>query len=157
MTVYKNKTNCVLCTSNQLNEIVRFQKTPIANRLMSENEKHENQIRIPLSLVMCSSCAHVQIRELVSPELLFSNYPYLSSTNRMMRTRLELLARKLTSKFRYKHEAPIKVLKIGSNDGYLLNELKKGGLRARKISVEFLEDCRQCHLGSILVYFSCRP
>lgn len=129
MLPFSTRERCVLCASNQLQEIVKFRDTPIANRLpqkpLSDIEKKEE--RIPLSLICCMNCSHVQIRELVPPEILFSNYPYTSSTNEMMRKRLRVLASNLLKKVNHDSLSTLKVLEIGSNDGYLLQELMSQG------------------------------
>lgn len=91
----------------------------------------------PLYLVQCTQCGHVQLPVIVDPKLLFpADYPYASSTGAAMREHLKQMAGDLT---RIKIEdgpltaVPLAV-EIGSNDGFLLEQLR--ACRWRTIGID---------------------
>ncbi len=120
---YTKKLQCTLCSSINLIEILKLPDTPIANQLFTNSQKSLNQKKYPLNLLMCRECLHVQIGIIVDPNILFENYPYTSSSSQIMSDRLDKLAEFYTKEFPNKQY----VLEIGSNDGYLLQSLKKLG------------------------------
>lgn len=107
----------------------KLSPTPIANRLPRSLSiaKIEKDKKIPLTLLSCADCEHVQLGEVVSPTILFDDYPYMSVSNKTMRHRLEQLSEMLIRDS--KIESPDSILEIGSNDGALLLEFQRRGFR----------------------------
>lgn len=70
---------CQLCDCNELTTYLNFGSSPLANSL-KETENQE-EFQAPLEIVKCENpkCECFQLRHLVSPEILFSNYNYRSS------------------------------------------------------------------------------
>ncbi len=125
---FHSKVECTLCASTNLRPLSFLSNTPIANALEDNLEDSVNQELIPLDIVMCANCSHIQIGTLVSQEILFANYPYLSNSNSSTATRLNNLAQKLTQEFNLDNSSF--VIEIGSNDGYLLGCISKCGAKA---------------------------
>src|SRR5262249_47476768 len=81
----------------------------------------------PLDLVFCATCALVQITETVPPDILFSDYPYLSSFSDTAVLSAKQLVERLTHA---RHlDAQSLVMEIASNDGYLLQHYRVLGVR----------------------------
>ena len=75
-------TKCRSCENNDLELIISFGETPLADRLLTKDQLVEPELKAPLDLVFCPDCSLVQISETVSPEILFGEYyPYFSSTS----------------------------------------------------------------------------
>lgn len=126
MANYHSKVKCVLCSSKVLTKITNFPDTPIANQLFRPDELPlSGQKFVPLNLLLCSTCHHIQIDTLVDPTILFANYPYVSNSSSAMALRLENVAKKYVSMFNLKKGDL--VLEIGSNDGYLLSQIASSG------------------------------
>ena len=126
MIEFTSKEQCVLCNGRTLIKLTNFPPTPIANQLLDPKlSKSLSQKRFPLNLCMCSSCCHIQIDTLIDPNILFSDYPYLSNSGSAMSKRLDALAEKYIKEFQLK-ESDF-VLEIGSNDGYLLSKFQEIG------------------------------
>ena len=113
---YKNITNCRLCGSKKLIEVVEFAPQYIASTFVKQQPKH--QIKIPLTLLLCSSCKLIQLKETVNPELLYKNYFYRSNiTNTMKHDLLDVVK---DARLRVELIRDDYVLDIGCNDGLML-------------------------------------
>lgn len=136
----RTRTDCRLCGSRQLQHIMSLGSTPLANAFVPAAERGKPQERFPLDVWMCQGCAHVQLLDVVDPDLLFRNYVYVSSTSpvfvehfrRYAQAMLELTTMPVGST----------IIEIGSNDGTLLKFFKDAGMRvlgidpARQIAAE---------------------
>src|SRR5687767_237942 len=79
---YSRIRSCRSCDGTRLIEILDLGVTPLADRLLTETMLTEPEPRCPLTVVFCETCALVQIRETVDPEVLFGgDYPYYSSVS----------------------------------------------------------------------------
>jgi hypothetical protein len=113
---------CLLCDKIEVENIIVFPKTPLANSLASHNDKQNKQKFYPLNLGLCKECGHVQLTYRVPPSILFKDYPYLSNSNNETASRFSKLAEEITRNFPNKDKKF--ALEIGSNDGYLLSQLR---------------------------------
>jgi SAM-dependent methyltransferase len=98
---------------------------PLANSFLEEYQLREHEPRYPLEVVWCESCGLLQINEIVSPDILFKDYIYVSGTSETLRQHFEELARNVAEN--YGLGTGTLVVDIGSNDGTLLKEFKKIG------------------------------
>ena len=71
--------HCRSCGGANLELILSLGETPLANALLTAEQRSQPEPRFPLDLVYCPDCSLVQITETVPPEQLFSHYLYLSS------------------------------------------------------------------------------
>lgn len=118
---------CRSCARPGLEPIISFGRTPLADRLLTEEQLEKPEPTAPLDLVFCPGCTLVQITETVPPEILFDEkYPYFSSVSQtLLRHSKEnaeqlILSEKLT--------AESLVVEIGSNDGYMLKNFFERGV-----------------------------
>jgi SAM-dependent methyltransferase len=109
---------CRSCGGARLELILSLGETPLANALLTAEQRSQPEPTFPLDLVYCPDCALVQITETVPPEQLFSHYLYLSSFSDTMLQSAEELANRLTDRRRLGPDAL--VVELASNDGYLL-------------------------------------
>lgn len=108
--------HCHWC-AGKLEKIISFGPMPIVNYFPKSTEvKHEN--RYPLTLCVCRACGLAQVKETISPTILFRRYHYVTGASGPLVHDLR--------QFAHKHQAR-KVLDIGSNDGTLLTEFQKHG------------------------------
>jgi len=118
---------CRSCEQSALEMILDLGRTPLADRLLTEEQLKQPEPAFPLEVVFCPHCGLVQILETVSPELLFcDNYPYYSSFSPALlqhsrENALDLMkSRNLNSKSH--------VVELASNDGYLLKNYVECGI-----------------------------
>jgi SAM-dependent methyltransferase len=116
---YKTITECQLCRG-ELVDIWDLGKTPLANSYLTAKQEPETY---PLVLCKCENCGEVQLRHLVDPTILFSNYLYLTDYSPSLVSHFEKYAKEIYQRFR----RPVKVLEIGSNSGVLLQFFKDLG------------------------------
>jgi SAM-dependent methyltransferase len=114
---------CRSCGGANLELILSLGTTPLANALLTAEQRSQPEPRFPLDLVYCPDCALVQITETVSPEQLFSHYLYLSSFSDTMLQSAEEIANRLTDSRRLGPASL--VVELASNDGYLLQYYKR--------------------------------
>lgn len=123
----KTRTDCRLCGSKNLTKMVSLGATPPANAFVPQEALNEEQERFPLDIHICNDCAHVQLLDVVDPELLFRNYVYVSGTSPVFIEHFRRYAEEMIQKAGL--NSGDKVLEIGSNDGTLLGFFKSAGMQ----------------------------
>jgi SAM-dependent methyltransferase len=115
---------CRVCGAQPLRHVLSLGETPLANSLLPASGGELPNY--PLNLVRCATCGLVQLREIVAPEALFSDYVYFSSNSDTMLRHSEELADALV---RREDLGPADlVVELASNDGYLLQYFKERGV-----------------------------
>lgn len=115
------RTDCNLCGSGNVECVVHLAPIPCASPNAGLNDDNAEEIRrtlIPLDVYLCRDCGHVQLMDIVRPEILYSNYRYTTSISLGLDQHFAGLAADVMTRI-----APPKggrVLEMGSNDGTLL-------------------------------------
>lgn len=112
--------SCRLCKSEHLNTVISFGPTALANSYPIK--KMDKEELFDLTVLKCSNCGHVQLKETVSPEKLFSNYLYASSDSPALVNHFKEFAQSIKDNFIDNDHC--KILEIGCNDGVLLKEFE---------------------------------
>ncbi|OGG59322.1 hypothetical protein A3C86_01570 [Candidatus Kaiserbacteria bacterium RIFCSPHIGHO2_02_FULL_49_16] len=123
---YFARNDCRLCGSHSLTRIISFGETPLANsyRLLSDKNP---EVFAPLIVNFCNDCKLVQLRDVVPPDILFKHYLYVSGTSLAFVEHFANYAKNVTGRFSLSSKSL--VIDIGSNDGVLLSQFKKLGVR----------------------------
>ena len=116
---------CRLCGSSAIETVLELTPTPPANNLITASDLGQKPTCYPLEVCRCADCHHLQLRHIVNPELLFSNYLYVSQTSPVMLRHLADQAENLAG--RIKGSGNNFVIEIGSNDGSLLRNFQRHG------------------------------
>lgn len=125
--IYKVEPNCRSCGAADLNDILPFGETPLADRLLRPEQVGEPEPAAPLTLAFCPTCALVQIRETVDPEVLFyAEYPYFSSVSPSLLRHFANSAAGIMARKRL--TAASLVVEAASNDGYMLKNFVAAGV-----------------------------
>jgi hypothetical protein len=102
---------------------------PLANSYWSDHPALEQET-FPLYLQQCAACQHIQLPIVVDPKRMFSaDYAYTSGNAGDFREHLKRLATELAERDRGGY-LPMAHVDIGSNDGTLVAELRRHGVRA---------------------------
>lgn len=109
---------CRSCSGGGLSPLLDLGPMPLANGLLNEADLAAPEARHPLDIVHCPSCSLVQISHTMSPEHLFSDYPYFSSYSDTMLAHAQELADEIIGERGLGQESL--VVELASNDGYLL-------------------------------------
>jgi len=126
-------THCRSCNYAELRDVISLGEQPLANALLAHHDAPEETY--PLDVAYCPRCTLVQLRETVAPELLFTGYPYRSSTSSTMVEHARVLVEQLVEK--YDMDQRHLVIEVGSNDGYLLQHYVE-----KNVPVIGYEPCR---------------
>lgn len=113
---------CKSCGYEDIQRFLELGDIPPVNAFIPQ-EEIKNEKKYPLNLAYCPHCFIVQLEEIVPPEDLFRNYLHLSAGSQTNIDHLGEVADYVGQKFKLDQNS--KVLEIGSNDGTLLNFLKK--------------------------------
>lgn len=117
--IHKDETACRACGSERIHTVVEFGVTPLADRLLKEEQLSEPELKAPLTLVFCQDCSLAQIKETVDPEVLFyAEYPYFSSVSPSLLRHFRQSAEDIMA-MRTLDEDSL-VVEAASNDGYML-------------------------------------
>ena len=137
------RSDCRLCGSDRIELVLKLAPTPIADAYVSAGRLGEAQGIYPLDLFLCLSCGHLQLVDVIDPEVLSRDYMYVTSTSLGLVEHFRKCADEMMRRFE-----PSKgglVVDIGSNDGSQLKPFEERGMRvlgidpARKIAVKTTE------------------
>ncbi|MBI3508839.1 MAG: class I SAM-dependent methyltransferase [Chlamydiia bacterium] len=81
----------------------------------------------PMDLYMCKKCGHAQLLDVVSPDILYGNYIYTSSSSPDLDAHFTAYASHVAKQLKLAKGAH--VLDVGSNDGLLLSKFKNLGFQ----------------------------
>ena len=117
---------CRICNSKDTKLAIDLGKQPLANKYPKNNYEIKKEKKYNLKVFFCNHCKAGQIQKIIDRNILFKDYYYLSSVNKKLKEHFIKLSKKLI-----KYEF---VVDIGSNDGILLEPLKK--LKINAIGVD---------------------
>lgn len=118
---------CRLCKSRKLKKVLDLGKTPPANSFLKKSQLKDKEDFFPLVVNFCTNCNQLQLSHVVSPEILFRNYVFVSSTSPVTTAHFEEYASSVFRKLKLKKGDVI--VDLGSNDGVLLKPFKKLGAK----------------------------
>ena len=120
----KQISRCQICNSKELKSILFLGYLPPVNNFKKINEEIKEQPSYPAELFFCNRCKLVQLSTVVDQRILFPfEYPYTSSTTKILRENFAELCNSIKSKFDFTKKDLI--IDVGSNDGNLLSNFKK--------------------------------
>lgn len=126
-----DKYACRICGSEDHSLILDYGRVALAGGLLASQEEAENEDKYPLTLVFCENCKHVQIREILDPSILFSNYAWETGVGTSIMRYCSEFAKGVADRTNLAEDAF--VVEIASNDGTLLNEFKGSGRRVQGV------------------------
>lgn len=128
---FLHKTNCRICSSSDLIEVLDLGKIPLSNAFLKEQELNNPEKKFPLVVYFCRNCGLLQLLDIVNPKLLFRNYYYLTSTSKPLADHFVKLGGILNRRFiKSKDDLAID---IGGNDAVLLESIKN---KCRVLNIE---------------------
>jgi SAM-dependent methyltransferase len=123
----RTESKCRACGHADLQPVISFGSTPLADRLMTTERMKEPEPFATLDLVFCPQCTLLQITETVDPSILFdAQYPYFSSVSKTLLEHSSKNAEDLIERRGLNAESL--VIELASNDGYMLRNFKARGI-----------------------------
>ena len=152
--MHKNNENisylsfCKICGNKNLKKVIKLNEQYISATFVKSNKENNLiNIKTPLNLSLCiqegdlSKCGHLQLHEIIKPDLLYRNYFYRSATSDTMRKDLKNVVDSIIEIVKPKIEDVI--VDIGSNDCTLLNyygkEFKLTGFEPAK-NIKYIDE-----------------
>ncbi len=151
---FRTRKKCICCKNINLKEIINLGNHSFADRFISKDKIHIQDPKYPLILDLCSRCNYIQSRYITNPNDRYSSvdYSYTSSNSKYSRNHWIDYANFLSSKINLYNK---KIIEIGSNDGFLSNELKKRGANVLGIDAsKFMVKLSKKKINSIHAIFS---
>lgn len=123
--MYRDITHCRICGADTLVDVLDLGEQFLSSSFVKDNEAEPlSKIRVPLTVLLCTTCGLVQLRQTVDRDLMYRSYFYRSETNPMMREALKDIVTDINS--RVELNAGDAVLDIGCNDGTMLGYYDAG-------------------------------
>jgi hypothetical protein len=145
---------CRLCSSGNVETIIRLNDTPLEDQFVDEAHKHNEQKSFPLELAICRDCGYVYLPHIISPEVSYIDYLYKSSTTSGLGSHYDQYAKDIVD--RYSVHKKSLIVDLGSNDGSMLASFKKQEMNV--VGVEpatLIADCaNQSGITTINDFFS---
>ena len=120
---------CLVCDSTDLTNYLNLGNHPLANSFPAEAGLELT--RYPLRVNFCNNCFHNQLSELVDPEVLFSDYLYVSGTSQTLKDHFRDLA--AYCKSLVSSVGNPSVLSIGCNDATDLEAFRAAGFNVQGV------------------------
>lgn len=117
---------CRACGSSDLRQYLDLGTQAPANALRPASALRDPEFAVPLSVLWCGDCGLSQLGQVVSPEILYQDYPFRAGISAMWRAHCEELADTLEI---MGGEGRDFILDIGSNDGALLEACARRGAK----------------------------
>ena len=118
--------DCLICET-RVEPFLSFGKMPIANGFLTPDQ-FADEFFFELKVAFCPACRMVQLAELVDREKMFhENYAFFSSTSVRMGAHFQRFADWVRTT--YLKESDPFVVEIGSNDGIMLQNFSRQGIR----------------------------
>ena len=119
---------CQVCDSPNLESLLFLGYLPPVNTMPLIGTPLDEQPAYPAKLLRCKECTLAQLGLIVDPAILFPpTYPYTSGTTKILRDNFAELSREVDALY------PLRpgqlVVDIGSNDGTLLSNFQREGVR----------------------------
>ena len=123
MTNSKQIKHCQICKNKNLKSVLFLGYLPPVNQFNNLDYEAKEQPSYPAELLLCEKCKLVQLSTVVDQRILFPpEYPYTSSTTKILRENFYNLSKDVKKIFNYNSDDLI--IDIGSNDGNLLSNFK---------------------------------
>ncbi len=141
---------CFLCRKKNLIEFLNLGNQPLANKYPRGEADFKTEKFFPLTVFFCNNCRNVQLGTLISREIMFEDYYYLSSVNPGLLRHFEQFGKEIAVR------GANFVVDIGSNDGVLLKPLKELGIRAIGVdpSINVSKIANDAGLETITAFFN---
>lgn len=129
---YKHRNTCRLCGNSNLELFLDLGWVPLAGDYLKKIDIGK-ELYYPLRIYYCQNCFLVQLSDIISPDILFKDYRYLSSIG--LSSHFKNYAEEMMNRFLTRKSFAVE---IGSNDGVLLVPLKE--YRVRVLGIDPAEN-----------------
>jgi len=132
MQYFRTRKTCRLCASSDVEVAVPLEPIVVATPNVDLNAVPQRyagvaQVSVPADLYFCRNCGHLQILDVIDPDIQYTHFRYRTSISLGLPEHFHKLAEELIASTGAKSGSLI--VELGSNDGTLLRAFKERGLR----------------------------
>src|SRR2546422_261578 len=151
---FQSRKTCRLCHSAKLMPGLPMQPTPIGDNYVTDEGRNVREEVFNLDLYLCEDCGQVQLRDAVSPDLLYPAFPYVTSVSVGLPEHFRKFAEDLMNQHRIATGSL--VVEIGSNEGPMLRAFKERGCRVLGIepAAEIARAATDAGVPTLAKYFT---
>ena len=151
---YYFRKTCRVCKTPKPTKAIPLQPTPVGDAYHNNLNKQISSTVFPLDLYICEKCGLGQLLDVVTPNLLYSDFIYETAISVGLSDHFKNYAESVISKFKLNNISFI--VDIGSNDGTLLKYFKKFDLNVLgcEPAKEIAHRAEQNGIPTINDYFS---
>ena len=117
---------CRFCGAPLVHTFCDLGMSPLSNAFLTADQLNAMEPFYPLHAQVCGSCFLVQLQQFQSPEQIFGDYAYFSSYSDSWLAHARSYVAQMTQRFGLGPAS--QVVEIASNDGYLLQYFRSGGI-----------------------------
>ncbi len=125
--MHHKRTTCRACGRADLELFLPLGDVALANSFLRSPEQFAAERRFPLEVYFCRTCTMVQLADVIDPEVLFSNYLYVTGTSDTIAAHNVGYA-KAVVELTGAGKGEL-VVEVASNDGSLLRRFQEHGVR----------------------------
>jgi predicted TPR repeat methyltransferase len=129
--IVRRRFTCRLCGSRDLDIVLSLTPTPLATAFVTGEIRDRKEPTFPLDIMLCRSCEHAQLADLVDVEGFFADYRDAHGDSPEGRSHFEAYADELMADVKPASDALI--VDVGSNDGTFLSVFKDRGRRVQGV------------------------
>ncbi len=122
-----HRDDCRLCGSRTLDMVMRLTPTPPGDMYLPPAQAAKASTAYPLDLYLCRDCGYANLLDILDPDSIYKEYIYTTTSSPGLIKHFEGYARHVVERLRLPSGSL--AVDMGSNDGALLRELKKVGMR----------------------------
>jgi C-methyltransferase C-terminal domain/Putative zinc binding domain/Methyltransferase domain len=147
-------TRCQICGSSDIELVFDCGSQPLCDSLLRPADLNRPETHYPLRLFRCTVCANCQLDYIVSgSEIYYPDYPYRAGITRELTEHLQAMASDLVPKLGLSPGS--RVIDVGSNDGTLLSQFKKLGMKELGIEPTNINKfARQAGIETVQAFFT---
>ena len=136
--IYNNLSKCRFCRNEDFKQIFSLKDIPLAGGFIRNKKSYIYEKLYPMTFLFCNKCKTGMIKEIISPNKLFTDinkdsYFYYSSSIKSVKLVNENLFNYIDKKFGKNN---LKLLEIGCNDGVLLNNFENSKYNYKLIGID---------------------
>jgi len=125
--VHHLRHECRACGAPTLKRFLSLGEQPLANAFLRGPEDVASEPRFPLDVYCCTTCALVQLADVIDPEVLFAEYIYVTGTSTTIAAHNRQYAASVVRELSLTPDDL--VVEVASNDGSLLRCFRDLGVR----------------------------